>query len=92
MHARIFKPAKTAMQSGRAKARRWRLEFENDSPRTIDNLMGWTSCDDTKPQVALTFESREDAVAYAEKHGMTYSVLPEQKRKRHIRAYSDNFR
>jgi len=92
MRARIFKPAKTAMQSGRAKTRKWRLEFETSSPRTIDTLMGWTSSADTTAQVALQFESCEDAIAYAKKHGMDYTVMPEQPRKRHLRAYSDNFR
>lgn len=92
MRARIFKPAKTAMQSGRAKSRKWRLEFEPDSPRTIDNLMGWTSSADTKAQVALQFDTCDDAVAYAKKHGIDYTVLPERPRKRPIRAYADNFR
>jgi hypothetical protein len=92
MRARIFKPAKTAMQSGRAKTRRWRLEFEAESPRTIDSLMGWTSSADTKAQVSLSFGSRDAAVAYAKKHGIDYTVLPERPRKRQIKTYSDNFR
>lgn len=92
MRARIFKPAKTAMQSGRAKTRKWRLEFETDSPRTIDSLMGWTSSADTTAQVALQFDSCDEAVAYAKKQGIDYTILPEHSRKRRIRTYSDNFR
>ncbi len=54
MFARIFKPAKTAMQSGRAKTSRWVLEFEAEAARRIDPLMGWTSADETTPgQVRL---------------------------------------
>ena len=72
MLARIYRPAKTAMQSGKAKSRDWRLEFEPASARTLDPLMGWTSSTDMNGQVRLSFETKEEAVAYAERHGITF--------------------
>lgn len=92
MQVRIFKPSKTAMQSGKANTREWRLEFAQSSARRLDPLMGWTSSDDTTQQLALSFETAEQAVAYAEAHGYAYTVEPEQVRRVTRRAYADNFR
>ena len=64
--ARIYRPAKTAMQSGKAKTRDWLLEFEPASARTVDPLMGWTSSDDMNGQVRLSFETSDEAIAYAD--------------------------
>ena len=74
MLARIYRPAKTAMQSGKAKSRDWRLEFEPASARTIDPLMGWTSSSDMNGQVRLSFESKDEAIAYAERHGIPFRL------------------
>jgi hypothetical protein len=93
MQARIFIPAKTAMQSGRAGAQKWVLEFAPSSRREADPLMGWTSSDDTRRQLRLTFETREEAVAYAEREGIPYIVVEEpQARRVQPKAYADNFR
>ncbi len=81
------------MQSGQAKTRDWILEFAPADARGIDPLMGWTSSGDMDSQVRLRFESREAAVAYAEKHGLAYEVF-EPKTRRHIlraNGYGDNF-
>ena len=69
MKVRIYRPAKTAMQSGQAGTLRWVMEFPPDAPRVADPLMGWTGSTDTQAQVQLTFETKEEAVAFAEKHG-----------------------
>ncbi|MEZ5872675.1 MAG: ETC complex I subunit [Nitratireductor sp.] len=91
MTARIYSPAKTAMQSGRAKTNGFVLEFEPASPRRIEPLMGYTTSSDTMQQVRLNFETLEQAVAYCEKHGIGYSVqLPHEQRRRRA-SYSDNF-
>ncbi|MCF8470252.1 MAG: ETC complex I subunit [Parvibaculum sp.] len=90
--ARIYKPAKTAMQSGRAKTKKWLLDFEPASARQIEPLMGWTSSRDTKAQVRLRFDTREEAIAYAEKHGIDYEVFEPNIQRRAIKAYADNFK
>ena len=74
MTARIFKPAKNAMQSGTAKTREWQLDYEPEQPRAIEPLMGWTSSGDMKQQLTLRFDSKEEAVAYCEREGIPYQV------------------
>ena len=91
MLARIFRPAKSAMQSGMAKTKDWILEFEPASARKVDPLMGWTSSTDMDGQVRLAFETREEAVAYAQAHGIPFQVFEPQDRKKIIKAYADNF-
>src|SRR5687768_1098200 len=70
----IRQPAKSAMQSGLANTRQWVLEFAASTPRAIEPLMGWTSSSDTRRQITLHFPTREEAVAYAERHGISYVV------------------
>ena len=72
MLARIFRPSKTAMQSGKAKSAEWVLEFEPTDGRRPDPLMGWTQTADTEGQVRLNFETKEEAVRYADQHGIAY--------------------
>jgi hypothetical protein len=92
MRARIYRPARNAMQSGKARTKQWLLEYEPETPRTIDPLMGWTSSKDMRQQLSLEFDTSEEAVAYAKAHGIPYQLfephLPTPKPK----AYSDNFR
>ena len=70
MRARIYQPTKNAMHSGRARTKQWVLEYEPETPREIDPLMGWTSSSDMLQQVQLEFETSEEAVAYAKEHGL----------------------
>jgi len=90
--ARIYRPTKSAMQSGRATSKRWVLEFEPERPRTIEPLMGWTSSADMRSQILLEFDTCEEAVAYAENHQIPYQVFEEQATKVRPKSYSDNFR
>ena len=92
MRARIYKPARNAMQSGKARTKAWLLEFEPETARVPDPLMGWTSTNDMRQQVSLEFETREEAVAYAEKHGIPYQVFEPHPVKPRPKSYSDNFR
>jgi hypothetical protein len=92
MQVRIYQPAKTAMQSGRGKAREWVVEFEPTSPRGPEPLMGWTGGGDTKEQVRLAFPTREEAVAHAERNGWTYTLVAAHDRRLRPKAYADNFR
>ncbi len=89
--ARIYKPAKTAMQSGAAKTKEWLLDFEPEQPREIEPLMGWTSSADMRQQVRLRFDTAEEAVAYCERHGIAYQVFNPKPTSAPPKSYSDNF-
>lgn len=91
MLARIYRPAKTAMQSGKAKSNDWRLEFEPATARFADPLTGWTGTTDMNGQVRLSFESKEDAIAYAERHGIAFRLQEPNEAPIIIKAYADNF-
>ena len=80
------------MQSGNARTRAWLLEFEPASPRRIDPLMGWTSSTDTLSQVRLEFDTRDEAIAYAQKHAITYDLFEPHDPARGPKSYADNFR
>ena len=93
MVARIYKPSKTAMQSGMAQTKKWVLELEYDMAKSIEPLMGWTGSSDTNSQVQLWFESKEVAINYAKKNEIPFTVLSANSRKHIIRenGYGDNF-
>ena len=93
MRARIYQPARTAMQSGTAKAKGWVLEFAPAAAREVDPLMGWTSSGDTQAQVKLRFDTREAALAYAAEKGIEVEVMEPKTRKPVIRprGYGENF-
>jgi hypothetical protein len=91
MLARIYKPAKTAMQSGVANTKAWILDYEPEEPRVVEPLMGWTSSADMKQQVRLRFATKEEAIAYCERHGIPYQVFEPKERVRRPMAYADNF-
>ena len=93
MRARIYKPARNAMQSGSAKSKRWVLEFAPASRREVDPLMGWTSSNDTQSQVKLRFDSKESALEYSQENGIEAVVSEPKTRKANIRAggYGENF-
>ena len=91
MIARIYRPAKNAMQSGKAGTRDWLLEFAPASARKSDPLMGWTQSSDMNGQIKLEFDSRDEAVAYAQAHGLAFQVSETKTPKRIIKAYADNF-
>ena len=92
MPARIFRPAKGATSSGLARTKAWVLEFDQESPREIEPLMGWTSSGDMRQQLKLAFETREEAVAYCEREGVPFRVEEPQEVKRRVMSYSDNFK
>ena len=89
--ARIYKPAKTAMQSGTAATKSWVLDFEQAAPKAVEPLMGWTSSSDTRQQVRLHFSSKDEAIAYCEHNGIPYRVFDPNPLKRQVMAYADNF-
>ncbi len=93
MRARIYQPARTAMSSGQAKTKHWVLDYAPSAPREVDPLMGWTSSGDTQSQVKLTFDTKEDAIAYAKDNGIDAVVQEPKKRAMNVRAggYGENF-
>ena len=90
--ARISELDRRTTQSGKANAGRWLLEFEREDPLRPDPLTGWAGSGDTKPQVRLNFDSKEAAIAYAERHGLDYHIIPAGPVTLKIQAYADNFR
>ncbi|MDB5473389.1 MAG: complex subunit [Devosia sp.] len=92
MTARIYRPAQSAMQSGKGKTRNWVLVHEPTSPRDIEPLMGYTSSGDTRQQIKLSFDTLEAAEAYAQKNGIAYSVQPAHEATPKRQSYPDNFR
>ncbi len=90
--ARIYRPAQNAMQSGRANTRKWVLEFEPAAAKIIDPLMGWTGSADTREQVHMTFDSRDEAVAFAKKNGLAFRVEEPKTQRIRPKNYADNFR
>ena len=91
MAARIYKPAKTAMQSGTAKTKEWVLDYEPEEPRAVEPLMGWTSSGDMRQQVRLRFDTKEEAIAYCERHGIAYQLAEAKPVARRGMSYADNF-
>jgi hypothetical protein len=91
MLAKIYRPAKTAMQSGKAGQREWVLEYVPQDRRPTDPLMGWTGSVNTAEQVRLSFESQEQAVAYAQAKNIPHQVLAPNERKVQPRSYGENF-
>jgi hypothetical protein len=91
MAARIYKPTKTAMQSGTAKTKAWVLEYEPEQARVVEPLMGWTSSGDMKQQLRLAFDNKEEAIAYAKRHAIPYQVFEAKEPARRTMAYADNF-
>ena len=92
MAARIFQRSKNAMQSGKARADEWVLQFESHRPHTPDPLTGWSGGGDTQSQVTLAFPTAEAAIAYAEREGIPYHYVPPAERKLRLQSYADNFR
>lgn len=90
--ARIYQPARTAMQQGRAKTKSWVLEWEPSEARRAEPLMGWIGSGDTRRQVLLRFETKEQAVEYAEDRDIAYVVREPKSRTIKTKSYAENFR
>jgi hypothetical protein len=92
MTVRIYKPTKTAMQSGAAQTGQWVLEHVSEARRELDPLMGWTGAGDTQAQVKLWFATKEEAIAYAERIGLAYTISEPTQRSHIRKSYADNFK
>ncbi len=90
--ARISEIERKTTQSGKANTGRWMLEFERQQPLRPDPLTGWNGSGDTDPQVRITFDTKEAAIAYCDKRRLAYHVLPAPPVRLKLQAYADNFR
>ena len=91
MKARIYKPAKSAMQSGVRNTKQWLLEFEYEEGKYVEPLMGWTGSGDTLQQLKLRFATKEEAVEYAERKNIPYHIEEPNRRKQIKKSYAENF-
>lgn len=92
MRARIYQPAKNAMQSGRGNEKRWVLDYVAGKAKKMDPLMGWTSSGDMNSQIRMTFDTRQEAEAFAKKEGLDCVVVEAHTKTRKSKVYSDNFK
>ncbi|GAO39101.1 putative oxidoreductase [Sphingomonas changbaiensis NBRC 104936] len=90
--ARIFQRPKNATQSGRARTDEWVLEFLSREKMPVDPLTGWNGLADMQAEVKVVFPTLEAARVYADKHGVSYHVVPAPQPKLKLQAYADNFR
>jgi ETC complex I subunit-like protein len=90
--ARIYRPSKTAMQSGRGQTQKWLLEYEPATRRDPDPLMGWASAQDTLNEVRMHFPTLDEALAFAKKHELEYTIIEPHTRTPKVKSYADNFR
>ena len=92
MEARIYQPAKNALQSGQANTQKWVVEYAPEEAKRNDELMGWVGSGDMRGQLKLKFATKEEAIAYAERNSIPYSVRDPKKRRQRPKSYSENFR
>ena len=92
MKAKIYKPSKTAMQSGRSKYNKWVLKFSDQKNQLKDTMMGWHGGSSTVSQIELKFSSKEEAVSYAKRNSIDYEILETSARKVINKSYADNFK
>ena len=91
MTIKIYKPSKTSMQSGLGKTKQWLAEYISESPKVKDNLMGWNSSLDTKSQIKIFFETKEQAINWAKQNKYQYFVQESQSRNIKPKNYASNF-
>lgn len=87
----IFRPSKSAMQSGTRNTQQWRLEIRSDDAKFVDSTMGWIGGRDTTRQLTLRFDSEEEAITYCNNNEITYSVAGTKTRKAKPKSYANNF-
>jgi hypothetical protein len=92
MKARIFKPTRTAMQSGKARTHKWVIEYEHEKAKEIEPIMGWTSTNETSNEVKIHFTTKEAAIKFAKDNNIDYEIIEPEIKKITIQSYADNFK
>ncbi|NUY39397.1 oxidoreductase [Wolbachia endosymbiont of Litomosoides brasiliensis] len=87
---RIYKPTRTATQSGLGNTRFWHLKIEPES-YYIEPLMGWVGSKNPKKQIVIKFDTLEKAVLYAKKCSVKYIIEMPKDVKRRPKSYASNF-
>jgi len=90
MKVKIYKPTKSAMQSGKRNSKKWRLEYDTKN-KSVSPLMGWESSNDTMSEVKLDFDTKDQAIFFAKKNNLKYYLIEPQKSKLIKKSYTDNF-
>ena len=90
---RIFKPAKTATQSGDWHGHHWRIDWDvlSKGNRWENPLMGWQSSADYVQGTKLDFKTKEDAIRFAQKQGYEWFVQEPNQRRIIPKAYAEQF-
>ena len=88
--AKIYKPSKTAMQSGKGNSKNWLLKFDTQNTGT-NPLMGWETSNDTFSEIKLEFSTKDKAIKYAKKNNIDFYIIEPQKNKFIKKSYADNF-
>ena len=91
MTIKIYKPSKSSTQSGLGKTKQWLAEYISEKDKTKDSLMGWNSSLDTKEQIKIFFETKEQAIEWAKKNNEQYIVIEPKERKIKPKNYASNF-
>ena len=91
MTIKIYKPAKSSMQSGYGKTKKWLAEYISNEQTNKDALMGWNSSKDTNSQIKLFFDTKEQAIEWAKNNKYQYFIEESKAKKIKIKSYAANF-
>jgi len=91
MTIKIYKPSKSSMQSGQRNTKKWLAEYISDTKQIKDTLMGWNSSLDTKSQIKVFFDTKKQAIEWAQNNNYQYFVENQKKRKIKPKSYASNF-
>lgn len=87
----IYRPARSAMQSGEAETTKWQVDF--DAQQKWENpMIGWASSDDPVQALRLRFDTAEQAESFCRKQGWDYQIAKEPVSRLEPRSYGDNFK
>jgi NADH dehydrogenase (ubiquinone) Fe-S protein 4 len=89
----IYRPTKTATQSGNWNASHWLMDWDvlPKGHRWENPLMGWQSSADFMNGHRIQFKTKEAAIEFANKQGYEYFVQEPNQRKFVPKAYANNF-
>jgi hypothetical protein len=87
----IYKPAKSAEQSGTKKTKQWLLAYP-PGQKNIDPIMGWVGSKNTTQHIKIPFDTKEQAIDFAKHQKLDFQVIEPNIEKPIIKQYKDNFK